>query len=128
MELTKNQVVVFENGERQGYLEARWSERDQAFYTFIYDEDAPHGKRRIYSTTIEEKPARKSRKFVPSAATCTVRLNVDGETEKAYKVCVGTNGCVSKANMMVFYEYVAKSICYVDDEGNVFCPVWAKTW
>lgn len=127
MTLNKNQVVVFPNGIRKGYLEARWDDKYKAFYTFIDDEDAPRGNRRVYSTTIEEKPVRKSsKKFVPSATACTVLLDVVGETEKAYMVCTGTNGCITRGNLKVFHEFVAKSICYVDENGNIFCPVWAK--
>ena len=127
MELKSNQVVVFENGKREGYLEARWSEKHQAFYTFVEDEDAPSGRRKVFSTTIEEKPVRKSsRKFVPSAENCPVLIKPCGETEKAYIVCTGTNGCIVPANIKYFYGCVAKSVCYVDENNNVFCPVWAK--
>ncbi len=127
MQLERNQVVVFENGERHDYLEARWSEMHQAFYTFVEDEDSPRGKRRIYSTTIEEKPSRKNaKKFSPTAKNCPVQITPCGETEKAYIVCTGTNGCIVPGNIKYFYGYVAKSVCYVDENANVFCPVWAK--
>lgn len=128
MTLNKNQVVVFPNGERQGWLEARWSERHQAFYTFIEsdDEDARNGLKKIFSTVIEEKPVRKSsKKFVPTAKNCPVLLDVCGETEKAYRVCTGTNGCVTRGNLRYYYKFVAKSICYVDENGKVFSPTWA---
>ena len=80
MELKKNQVVVFEDGHKEGYLEARWSEKAQAFYS--YNEDGE----RIYSTTIEEKKSRTKKQFAPSEKTCTVLIHPIGETEKAYQI------------------------------------------
>ena len=43
-----------------------------------------------------------------------------------YVVFKGDNGSIIPANRKVFYGYVAKSLCYVDENGVVFCPVWAK--
>lgn len=54
-------------------------------------------------------------KFNPTRENCIVRIVADHETEKTYAVCVG------KKN---YYEYIAKSICYVED-GNIYAPVWA---
>lgn len=126
-ELKRNQVVVFPNGERHGYLEACWSNLYQAYVTFVDDDDDPRGYTELLSTTIEEKPIRKSnRKFVPNAKNCPVQIKPCGETEKAYIVCTGTNGCVTRSNIRYYYEYVAKSVCYLDENGNVYCPVWAK--
>ena len=125
--LERNQVVVFPNGERHGYLEARWCNIAQAYVTFVDDDNDERGYTELYSTTIEEKPIRKTgKKFVPSAKNCPVLINPCGETEKAYIVCTGTNGCITRSNIRYYYEYVAKSICYVDGSGNVYCPVWAK--
>lgn len=118
MTLEKNQVVVFENGNREGYLEARWSERNQAFYTFTDDGE------RIFSTTIETKPERKKTKFAPSAKNCTVQINPCGETEKSYQVYDGSNGHVGRSARN-YYKYIAKSICYIDDNGNIYAPNWA---
>lgn len=50
-------------------------------------------------------------------------IEVDHETEKAYAVCTGTNGKITRTHY--FYEFVAKSICYTDAEGNVYAPEWA---
>ena len=123
--LNRNQYVLFSNGDKQGYLEARWSSRHNAFYTIAEDEDGSHY--RLYSTDVYEKPTRKKAAFVPTADNCPVRLdNITGETDKAYVVYIGDNGCIVPANRKVFYGYVAKSVCYVDDKGVVFCPVWAK--
>ncbi len=61
-------------------------------------------------------------KFEPNANNCTVQIKVDHETEKAYAVYAGSTG--GYLNCRSFYEYIAKSICYVD--GNkVFAPSWA---
>lgn len=118
MQLNKNQVVVFKDGHKEGYLEARWSERNQAFYTFTDDGE------RIFSTTIETKPERKKTKFAPSAKNCTVQIHPCGETEKSYQVYDGNNGRVGRG-LKLYYKYIAKSICYVDENGNVFAPIWA---
>lgn len=118
MQLAKNELVVFENGRKEGYLEARWSERQKAFYTFTDDGE------KIYSTTIEVKPERKNRKFVPSVKNCTVQIQPIGETEKAYIIYDGSNGKVGRG-CKSYHKFVAKSICYVDENGNVFSPVWA---
>ena len=117
MELKKNQVVVFENGRKQGYLEARWSERNKAFYTFTEDGE------KIFSTTIEDKPTKRSSKFVPNADNCNVMIHPCGETEKAYQVYDGSNNRVGRG-FKNYYKYIAKSICYVDQNGNIYAPSW----
>ena len=118
MELNQNQVVVFENGMREGHLAARWSERAQAFYTFTEDGE------KIYSTTIEEKKPRTGKKFTPSEKTCTVQIYPCGETEKAYQVYDGGDGKVGRGSK-TYYKYIAKSVCFTDSNGNIFAPVWA---
>lgn len=123
MELAKNQYVVFPNGEKHGYLEARWSNRNQAFYTCVENEDGSFYK--LYSTDIREKAPRKPRKFTPSASTCTIKISPCGETEKAYILEDGSNGKISRGNMKAYYKYIAKSICYVADNGEIFAPAWA---
>lgn len=117
MQLKKNQIVVFENGCKEGYLEARWSERKQAFYTFTEDGE------KIFSTTVQEKPASKSSKFVPNAYNCNVLIHPCGETEKAYQVYDGSNNCVGRG-FKNYYKYIAKAICYVDQNGNIYAPSW----
>lgn len=117
MELNKNQVVVFEDGRKEGYLEARWSERNQAFYSFNENGE------KIFSITIEEKPTKKS-KFIPNTKNCPVQIHPCGETEKSYQVYDGSNGRVGRG-LKHYYKYIAKSICYVDENGNVFAPIWA---
>ena len=118
MQLAKNQVVRFSDGHTEGCLEARWSERAQAWVS--YGDDG----QKQYSTVIEEQPRRASRKFVPSAKTCTVLITPCGETDKAYQVYDGSNGLVGRGQRN-YYRYVAKSICYTDADGHVYAPAWA---
>lgn len=122
MQLGKNQFVVFPDGEKQGYLEARWSERAQAFYK-VDQVDGEYVK--LYSTDVREKKNRKSAPFTPTKETCTVAIRPIGETEKAYQVEDGTNGCISRGNQKTYYKYIAKSICYVDQDGTIYAPKWA---
>ena len=63
------------------------------------------------------------KKFEPSKENCTVCIKVHHETEKAYAVYAGTAGGYLRSRE--YYEYVGKSICYVDESGNVFAPAWA---
>ena len=118
MELTKNQQVVFPNGKKEGHLEARWSEKYQAFYTFTEDGE------KLFSTTIEEKPARAGKKFTPNVKNCKKQITPCGETEKAYIVYDGDNGYIG-SKRKTYYKYIAKSICYTDENGNIFAPIWA---
>lgn len=120
MILQKNQLVVFPDGHKEGYLEARWSTKHQCFYSFNEDGE------KIYSTVIEEKPVRKNKKFVPGPTTCTKQIFPCGETEKSYRLNDGSNGKITRGNMRVYYKYIAKSICYIDENGNIFAPIWAE--
>lgn len=116
MQLKSNQYVVFGDGHTEGWLEARWSERSQAFYSFSEDGE------KIFSTDIREKAPRKKRTATNNAPM--KEIHPCGETEKAYIVCTGTNGYVSRGKVKYYYDYVAKSICKVED-GKVFAPIWA---
>lgn len=127
MELTSKQLVVFEGGRKAGWLEAVWDERKQAFWTTT-DEIDPEtgGPRRIWSTTVIEKPARKSsKKFVPGRESCPVLIRPVGQTEKAYQIEDGTNGLIGRHTCRIYYKYVAKSVCFVDENGDIYAPVWA---
>lgn len=117
MELKKNQFVVFEDGHKEGYLEARWSERNQAFYSFSESGE------KIFSTKVIEKQAKKS-SFKPSAKNCTVEIHPYGETAKAYAVHDGSNGLVGRG-FKAYTKYIAKSVCFVDENGKIFAPAWA---
>lgn len=130
MELNKNQYVVFPNGEQHGHLEARWSEREQAFYTFTDDTyEDEHGRIRyvrLFSTDIRTKET-KRKKFTPTADNCKYAINqiIVDETEKSYKVIVGNNGYISRSKNRDFYDYIAKSICYTDESGTIYAPYFA---
>lgn len=130
MQLEKNQYVVFPNGETQGHLEARWSETHQAFY-LITDETYEDEKGRIrnvrlYSTDVREKSARPKKSFKPTEKNCTVDITalIAGETEKSYKILVGSNGCISRKNHKAHYDFIAKSICYISN-GRIYAPQFA---
>lgn len=123
MELKPNELAVFENGHKADASEARWNERRQAYY-YASDECDETGKRIIYWTTkVIEKPKKKRRKFDSSEKTCTVEIYPVGETEKAYQVPDGTNG--KTRHVKEYYKYIAKSICYVDENGRIYAPKWA---
>lgn len=117
MELKKNERVYFEDGHSEGYLEARWSEKKQAFYADIIVDDE---KIRIFSTDVrmveKKSSSRRSSKMV--------EINPDHETEKAYAIYAGENGMVSRGNSHIYYTYVAKSICEKRN-GKIFAPIWA---
>lgn len=119
MELKKNQFVVFEDGHKEGYLEARWSNKKNAFYTFTDEGE------KIYSTTIIEKtPRTRKTKFAPTSENCNIQIFPSGQTEKAYQVYAGSNGLIGRGKRD-YYEYIAKSICFVDADGNIYAPAWA---
>lgn len=119
---TKNQVVVFDcvygiKNYKAELTEARWSSKHNSFY--LIDDDGT----RVYSTKVEDKPKRNRKSFIPTKENCIKQIFPEGETEKAYKVCVGSNGHIG--NPKLYYDYIAKSICYVDETGKIFAPVWA---
>jgi len=123
MELTRNQLVVFSNGHKANNLEAVWDRKHEAFCIVTDDLDEEGNRIRLYSTTVIEKPVRKSRKFVPSKESCTVQIFPIGETDKAYQVPDGSNGKIGHCK--VYYKWIAKSICWADENGNIFAPKWA---
>lgn len=120
MELNKDQLVLFEDGHTEGYLEARYSNKYQAFY---YDKeieiDGYPERIRLYSTTVIDKPRRKTAK---QASVKMVEIDVDHETAKAYAVVTGSNNKITDNRL--YYQYIAKSICKIAD-GKVYAPVWA---
>ena len=125
MELQKNQQVLFENGHKADFMEARWSEKHQAFY-YASDETDEEGKRIVYfSTNVIEKEKRKTSKFVPGEKSCTVRIMPLAETEKAYQIEDGSNGKIGRSSVKEYYKWIAKSVCYVDENGAIFAPAWA---
>lgn len=123
MQLERNQLAVFANGHKAGCLEARWSEKHKAFY-YVSDELDEEGRRIAYfTTTVIDKPQRKRRKFSPSKENCKVMIHPLGGTEKSYVLPDGSNG--KTRHCKEYYRYIAKSICYVDENGNIFAPYWA---
>ena len=123
MDLKRNQLVVFENGYKASNLEAVWDRRREAFCLVTDDLDDEGNRIRLYSTTVIDKPVRSRTKFAPSAKSCTVQIFPICETEKAYQVPDGSNGKIGHCRE--YYKYIAKSICYIDDNGNIFAPSWA---
>ena len=127
--LGKNEYVLFENGKKEGSSEVRYSFKKQAFYTELTDKngeiirDEDGHPVRIYSNNVQKKEKAKRGKFTPSAEKCTVQIFPEFETEKAYAIFSGTNGLVK--NVKVYYSYIAKSICWIDENGKIFAPVWA---
>jgi len=122
MELKKNQYVVFSDGHKEGYLEAQWSEKAQAFYSVItIDVDGYKERKKIYSTDIRTKEARKSGNISKSKM---IVIYPDFETEKAFAILTGSNGCITSNNQKDFYTYIAKSIC-IEKDGKIYAPIWA---
>lgn len=118
-ELERNEYVVFDidgKERKAGWLEARWSRKQNAFW--ITDDN----DERIYSNDVREKAPRKKTKKSNNAPM--VEIHPDTSTEKAYGIVDGTNGCVTKQNMKVYYKWVAKSVCKVED-GKIYAPIWA---
>ena len=127
MELKSSELVLFPNGETAGLINGvMWSERNQAFRYVSSDLDEDGNPVIYYSTTIIQKPERKSRRqFTPSKESCTVRIRPLGETAKAYQIEDGSNGKIGRSSCREYYKYIAKSICYTDENGNIFAPLWA---
>lgn len=129
MELNKNQLVVFTDVDgsqfTEGYLEVRWSDKFNSFYSFTRTdaEDERTGKPvKLFSTTIIEKKKRTYKK--QEDISKMKEIEVAFETEKAYAVFDGTNGAVCRCNTKVFYKFYAKSIC-IEKDGKIYAPMWA---
>ena len=126
MELQMNQLVVFENGQKAGLMEGvRWNEKHQAFCLVTDEEDEEGNWIRLYSNTIVEKIQRKRGKFVPSREKCTMQIYPTGETEKAYQIEDGSNGKIGRSSCKEYYKWIAKSICFTDEDGKIYAPAWA---
>ena len=118
-ELKPNEYVVFNiNGKeyKAGRCEVVWSRRQNAFW--ITDEN----EQRIYSNDVRTKESKKARKN--NAPMVNISDDIMTQTEKAYGLFDGTNNAVVKENRVVYYKWIAKSICEVKD-GKVYAPVWA---
>lgn len=122
MQLQKNQYVVFPDGHKEGYLEARWSERNQSFYTFIDTEDGESEK--VFSNNIITVERKKRQYKKQTDISKMKEIFPCFETEKAYAVYDGENGYISRGKAKVYYKYYAKSIC-TEKDGKIYAPVWA---
>ena len=80
-------------------------------------------KRKAYIYDFALIPNKGKSKFMPTKNNCTVPINPEYETEKAYAIVIGESGLWT--NPQTYYEYIPKSICYVDKEGQIYAPHWA---
>lgn len=123
IELKKNQLVLFENGYKAKNTEICWSNKHNAFCLVTDEEDENGNRIRFYSTTVIDKPTKEKCSFVPSKSNCSVLIHPDFETEKAYGFYAGDNGHTK--HVKYYYDYISKSICFIDENGNIFAPVFA---
>lgn len=125
-------LVVFPDGQKIGMTGCiYWDVKAQNWFTLQYNDDGypatdDDGKAvRIYAVEVIDKPVRKRKPFVPGKHNCPVEIFPLAETEKAYQVPDGSNGKIGRSSVREYYKYIAKSVCYVDEEGRIFAPVWA---
>ena len=120
MELGRYEKVRMNDGKLHGHLEVHWSRKRNRFEALTDEYDNEGNPIVLYGTeivTVEQK----KKKFVPTAENCTRRIDVCDVTDKAYAYYTGfysTNGKPHK-------EWIAKSICYKNEKGEVFAPCWA---
>lgn len=118
-ELEKNEYVLFSNGTKAGYFEARYDTIAKSFYIF-----AEETGEKLYSNDVRIKPTRKKREYKKQTDISKMKeIHPLAETEKAYQVEDGSNGLIGKG-CKVYYKYYAKSICVVDN-GKIYAPIWA---
>ena len=120
MELGKYERVRMPDGKLYGAISAHWSRKHNAFRVFTGEVDEYGLPIWMYGTEVVTVEPRKGR-FIPTKENCTCPVDVCDATEKAYAYYTGfysTKGVPHK-------EWIAKSICYVDENGNVFKPHWA---
>ena len=120
MELTKYQKVKMNDGKLHGYLEVRWSRKRSRFEALTGEYDAEGNPIVLYGTEIVTVEPKK-KKFVPTATNCTRLIDVCDATEKAYAYYTGLYSTKGKPHK----HWIAKSVCYVNEEGEVFAPSWA---
>lgn len=128
--LEDNDLVVFTDVDgkkiKAGIMWAVWSHRNKAFYIFSDHEDEDGHPIKLWSNEVIQKAPRKKRAYKKQTDITKMKeIDVAYETEKAYAVCTGNNGCISRGNAREFYTFYAKSIC-VEHEGKVYAPVWAN--
>lgn len=122
-ELEKGEYVIFSDGSKHGHLEARWNDTHKAFIN-LFDENGDEREEPLLSNEVI-KIDRKKRTYNKQNDTSKMKeIFPCGETEKAYQLEDGSNGCISRGNMSVYYRYIAKSICII--EGNkIYAPIWS---
>lgn len=132
-ELSGKLVVFNDNGiirKLSACEVSMWSNKMQAWTALSIDDNGNYREDengmpiKIYSTEVIDKPKRNKKPFVPTLENCTVEIRPEFKTEKAYALFDGTDGHVGR-HVKTYYKYVAKSVCYVDDNGKIFAPVWA---
>lgn len=120
MELTKYQKVRMNDGKLHGRLEVSWSRKRNRFEAHTGEYDAYGNPVVLYGTeivTVEQK----EKSFVPTAENCTRLVDVCDATEKAYAYYTGFYSTKGKPHK----NWIAKSVCYVNEKGEVFAPNWA---
>lgn len=118
MELGKYERVRMPDGKLYDATSAHWSRKHNAFRVLTDDENG--NEVWLYGTEIVTVEPRKG-KFVPTKENCTRLVDVCDQTEKAYGYYTGFYSTKGKPHK----DWIAKSICYVDENGNVYAPVWA---
>ena len=120
MELGRYEKVRMNDGKLHGRLEVVWSTRRNRFEAHTGEYDSEGKPIVLYGTEIVTVEPKK-KKFVPTAENCTRRIDVCDATEKAYAYYTGLYSTKGKPHK----EWIAKSICYKNENGEVFAPHWA---
>jgi hypothetical protein len=120
MELGRYEKVRMPDGKLYGNLQARWFRKHNAFGVCTDKVDECGNPVWMYSNEVVTVEPKKS-KFVPTKENCTVLVDVCDVTDKAYAYYTGFVSTKGKYHK----EWIAKSICYVDENGKVFKPMWA---
>jgi hypothetical protein len=125
MELSKNQLILFTELDgtirKAGYLEARYSNKQNSFYVFSNQDE----KTKLFSNIIIDKPERKKREYTKQTDISKMKeIFPCGENEKCYIVSDESNGMITRGNMKQYYKYYAKSICIVEND-KIYVPFWA---
>lgn len=122
MELGRYEKVLMNDGKLYGNLQAHWSRKRNRYevHTGEYDEEG--NPIVLYGTeVVTVEPKTRTKKFIPTAENCKRRLDVCDATDKAYAYYTGFYSTKGKPHK----EWVAKSVCYKNENGEVFAPYWA---
>ena len=120
MELGRYEKVRMNDGKLHGNLEVYWSRKRNRFEAQTGEYDDEGNPIVLYGTEIVKVEPRKGN-FKPTKENCPCLVDVCDSTDKAYAYYTGfysTKGKPHKA-------FVAKSVCYKDENGRVFAPAWA---